>query len=153
MSNHILAEATRKNQLPGSQPICNQFRKGLCRRSFCKFRHLTRQEEEAEIMELIQNNQIKKMICISNPLTESQLMNTPNNGLHRRAIGYDEFEECGIQLPKRRFIAPPEQEILTNGGGELHQVEQNRARPIFKGYFAGNPPPPMLSRVDARYFY
>ncbi|XP_044266760.1 zinc finger CCCH domain-containing protein 10-like isoform X1 [Tribolium madens] len=148
MSNHILAEATRKNQLPGAQPICNQFRKGLCRRSFCKYRHLTREEEDAEIMELIQHNNKKNLICINNPLTESQVMNTPSNGLHRRnPISYDEYEDCGLQLPKRRFIAEPE--ILTNGG-ELHSVEPNRVRAVFKGYFAGNPPPPMLSRVDAR---
>ncbi|XP_068904027.1 zinc finger CCCH domain-containing protein 10-like isoform X1 [Tenebrio molitor] len=149
MSNHILAEATRKNQLPGAQPICNQFRKGLCRRSFCKYRHLTREEEDAEIMELIQNNNNKKnIICINNPLAESQMMNTVSNGMHRRSnIGYDDFEECGIQLPKRRFIAPPEPELIN---GDLHSVEANRIRPLFKGYFTGNPPP-MLSRADARF--
>ncbi|KAJ3653454.1 hypothetical protein Zmor_012704 [Zophobas morio] len=151
MSNHILAEATRKNQLPGAQPICNQFRKGLCRRNYCKYRHLTREEEEAEILELIHNNNKKNMICISapGPLTESQVMNT-SSSLHRRGtIGFDEFEECGIQLPKRRFITPPEPEIITNG--DLHPVDANRMRPqVFKGYFAGNPPPPILSRADAR---
>lgn len=31
MSNQILAEASRKNQLPGIQPVCNMFRKGICR--------------------------------------------------------------------------------------------------------------------------
>lgn len=60
MSNQILAEATRKSQLPGTQPVCNQFRKGMCRRSFCKYRHITKEEEDAEILELIQNNSAGK---------------------------------------------------------------------------------------------
>ncbi|KAK9888423.1 hypothetical protein WA026_000671 [Henosepilachna vigintioctopunctata] len=58
MSNQILAEATRKNQLPGMHPICNQFRKGLCRRNNCKYRHLTKEDEEAGIMGLIHSNNL-----------------------------------------------------------------------------------------------
>lgn len=72
MSNQILAEATRKNQLQGTPPICNQFKKGLCRRTFCKFRHLTKEQEEAEIVELIQNNTQRKHSNLSrNNVNES----------------------------------------------------------------------------------
>lgn len=60
MSHQILAEATRKNQLPGTPPVCNQFKKGLCRRTHCKFRHVTREQEEQEILELIQINNRKQ---------------------------------------------------------------------------------------------
>lgn len=75
MSNQILAEATRKNQLPGTPPICNQFKKGLCRRTFCKFRHLTKEQEEAEILELIQNNtQRKHSNLLRNNVNESHFI-------------------------------------------------------------------------------
>lgn len=77
MSNQILAEATRKNQLPGNIPICNQFKKGLCRRNFCKYRHLTKEQEEAEILELVQNNSQRKNPVImsnNNSFNESQLV-------------------------------------------------------------------------------
>lgn len=147
MSNHILAEAIRKNQLPGSLPICNQFRKGSCRRQFCKYRHITREEEEAEIIEMIQNNNSKKGFCVNNSLNESQLI-TSVNGFPRRTIPFEDYEDCGLPLPKRRFLSAPEAEIISNGG-DLHSVETNRIRPIFKGYFTGNPPHAMLSRVDA----
>lgn len=151
MTNHVLAEATRKNQLPGALPICNQFRKGMCRRTFCKYRHLTREEEDSEIRELIHSNNgnKKNFICVNNPLESQQMMgcmNSTGNALHRRNnINYDEFDNEYEPMPKRRFI---EHEILTSS--ELQSLESGRIRPIFKGYFAGNPPPSMLSRVDAR---
>lgn len=71
MSNQILAEATRKNQLPGMQPVCNLFRKGACRRTFCKYRHITKEDEDAEIMELIQNNNRNKF-SVNNNFNEAQ---------------------------------------------------------------------------------
>lgn len=85
MSNQILAEATRKNQLPGTQPVCNQFRKGMCRRAFCKYRHITKEEEDAEILELIQNNLVNKKRLEPthvNNLHESQIAQhlLPSNG-------------------------------------------------------------------------
>lgn len=84
MSNQILAEATRKNQLPGTQPVCNQFRKGMCRRSVCKYRHITKEEEDAEILELIQNNSANKQRLEQthvNNLHESQIAHLlPSNG-------------------------------------------------------------------------
>lgn len=90
MSNQILAEATRKNQLPGTQPVCNQFRKGTCRRSVCKYRHITKEEEDAEILELIQNNSVNKQRLEQthvNNLHESQITHLlPSNG---NQINYD----------------------------------------------------------------
>lgn len=84
MSNQILAEATRKNQLPGTQPVCNQFRKGMCRRSFCKYRHITKEEEDAEILELIQNNSVNKQRLEQahvNTIRDTQIAHLlPSNG-------------------------------------------------------------------------
>nr|CAI5834111.1 unnamed protein product [Callosobruchus analis] len=57
MSTQILAEATRKNQLPGIPPVCKQFKKGICRRNVCKYRHITKEQEETEIVAMIQNKQ------------------------------------------------------------------------------------------------
>lgn len=78
MSNQILLEATRKNQLPFTPPICNQFKKGICRRTFCKYRHLTKEQEEAQLMELIQNNSQRKHNAVTNNcINESQYASTP----------------------------------------------------------------------------
>lgn len=74
MSNQILAEATRKSQLPGTPPVCNQFKKGICRRAHCKFRHITKEQEEKEIMDLIHNNVQRKK---GNTIQESQLTCPP----------------------------------------------------------------------------
>ncbi|CAH0557447.1 unnamed protein product [Brassicogethes aeneus] len=147
MSNQILAEATRKNQLPGTPPVCNQFKKGQCRRNFCKFRHITKEQEDTEIMELIQNNiQRKSQVVTVNGLSESQL-NVINitSGLQRRnGVSYEEYQDVGLSLPKRRFLSP-------HDDLEINASDQTRLRSIgFKGYFAGTPPPPMLSRADAR---
>lgn len=49
--------------------------------------------------------------------------------------------EVGPPAAKRRFI-PNDIEYIEN--------DCTRRRPLFKGYFAGNPP--MLSGVDARLF-
>ncbi|KAL1514164.1 hypothetical protein ABEB36_003469 [Hypothenemus hampei] len=144
MSNQIFAEATRKNQLPGTQPVCNQFKKGQCRRTHCKFRHVSREQEEQEIMELIQTNIHRKQGSIN--VHESHLNGIGSlNGIHRRnGISYDEYQDSGLPLAKRRFAAA--EEMLNR---EL-QLEADRTRPVFKGYFAGSPPPGVLNRVDTR---
>lgn len=49
-------------------------------------------------------------------------------------------------VAKRRFISTNEPEFLDH---TLQSADPNRLGAIFKGYFAGNPPP-VLSRVDAR---
>lgn len=50
----------------------------------------------------------------------------------------------GLPMAKRRFLSP--QDDL-----EINPMDQNSVRSLgFKGYFAGNPPPPMISRADAR---
>ncbi|ENN79961.1 zinc finger CCCH domain-containing protein 10 isoform X3 [Dendroctonus ponderosae] len=139
MSNRILAEATRKNQLPGAPPICNQFKKGLCRRSLCKFRHVTREQEEQEILGLIQNNIQRKQSNVAAPEVHS--IGVPV--LRRSGASYDEYQDSGLPLAKRRFAAA--EEMLNR---EL-QLEADRNRPVFKGYFAGSPPPGVLGRVDA----
>lgn len=56
MSPQIIVEASKKNQLPGIVPICKEFKKGLCRRNYCKYRHISKEQEEAEILEMINNN-------------------------------------------------------------------------------------------------
>ncbi|KAJ8960660.1 hypothetical protein NQ314_006052 [Rhamnusium bicolor] len=148
MSNQILAEATRKNQLPGTPPICNQFKKGLCRRTFCKYRHLTKEQEDTEIMELIQNNtQRKHPVVLNNNVNESQFvtLGSLNGVLRRNGVSFEDYTDSGLPLVKRRFLSTQEQEVLT-----CDLIEPNGTRPVFKGYFAGNPPSPMLSRVDAR---
>ncbi|CAG9768611.1 unnamed protein product [Ceutorhynchus assimilis] len=144
MSNQILAEATRKNQLPGSAPICNQFKKGVCRRTHCKFRHITKEQEEQEILELVQNNIQRKQGNLNAP--ESNFSGVGSlNGAHRRnGVSYEEYQDSGLPLAKRRFAAA--EEMLNR---EL-QLEADRTRPVFKGYFTGSPPPGVLNRADAR---
>lgn len=143
MSNQILAEATRKNQLPGIQPVCNLFRKGSCRRTFCKYRHITKEEEDTEIMELIQNNNRNKYGA-NNNFNESQFHLTP--GVIRKKH-FDETNDFMQPTIKRRFISN-ESDFIDNLAAE----DPNRLGNVFKGYFAGNPPP-MLSRLDARYYW
>ncbi|XP_050302641.1 zinc finger CCCH domain-containing protein 10-like [Anthonomus grandis grandis] len=125
MSNQILAEATRKNQLPGTPPVCNQFKKGLCRRSHCKFRHLTKEQEEQEILELIQNNMQRRQDPVG------------VTALRRSGVNYDEYQENGPPVVKRRFLTS---DLINNR--EL----ESRSR-VFKGYFAGSPPPGVLNRT------
>ncbi|XP_030754851.1 zinc finger CCCH domain-containing protein 10-like [Sitophilus oryzae] len=141
MSNQILAEATRKSQLPGTPPVCNQFKKGICRRAHCKFRHITKEQEEKEIMDLIHNNVQRKK---GNTIQESQFYSSGGFLSRRNGIDFSEYSESGLPLAKRRFIAA--EEMLNR---EL-QLEADRIRPVFKGYFAGTPPPGVLDRVDAR---
>lgn len=143
MSNQILAEATRKNQLPGVLPVCNLFRKGTCRRTYCKYRHITKEEEDAEIMELIQNNNRNKF-CINNNFNDSQL-HLPGRILRKKQ--FDDTNDFVQQPlpPKRRFISN-EPDFMDNLDGD---DPNNPMRNVFKGYFAGNPPP-MLNRLDAR---
>ncbi|XP_044751156.1 zinc finger CCCH domain-containing protein 10-like [Coccinella septempunctata] len=138
MSIQILAEATRKNQLPGVQPICNQFRKGMCRRSNCKYRHLTKEEEDAEIMELIQSNNQRNVHMQNN--FQSIPVASAGNGLqtiNSLAFVSNDFANYGPSLPKRRLIAE-------------EQLDTSRSEPIFKGYCAGTPPAPILNSADAR---
>lgn len=73
MSPQIIVEASRKNQLPGSLPICKEFKKGLCRRKFCRYRHITKEQEEAEILEMLQNHTRKNQIILTNA-NDSQLL-------------------------------------------------------------------------------
>ncbi|CAG9864371.1 unnamed protein product [Phyllotreta striolata] len=153
MSNQIIAEATRKNQLPGVPPICNQFKKGQCRRTFCKYRHITKEQEEVEIAEFVQNTAQKKPnnpIVFNNNnnnnLAEAQLVTLESLGVFRRnGVSFDDYKEDGLPLIKRRFVTQQEPEIICD-------LMDNSAasRPLFKGYFAGNPPSTMLTRADAR---
>ncbi|KAF2880175.1 hypothetical protein ILUMI_25976 [Ignelater luminosus] len=150
MSNQILAEATRKAQLPGTHPVCNQFRKGMCRRTVCKYRHISKEEEEAEIMDIVQNNSnnrnrfdLPNFIVNNNNNngmegSQSKVLITSNELSRWNGIHLDDAE-VGPPAAKRRFI-PNDIEYIEN--------DCTRRRPLFKGYFAGNPP--MLSGVDAR---
>ncbi|XP_060518009.1 uncharacterized protein LOC132696900 [Cylas formicarius] len=141
MSNQILAEATRKNQLPGVPPVCNQFKMGLCRRANCKFRHVTKALEEAEIMELIQNNVQRKQANNNNNEPSQFVGGAGNrNGFGKRPGTFD--HDLGIPFAKR-LSAGAEIDLIAR---DLY-VETDR--PVFKGYFAGTPPA-VLSRVDAR---
>ncbi|KAG5883042.1 hypothetical protein JTB14_010431 [Gonioctena quinquepunctata] len=149
MSYQILVEATRKNQLPGILPVCNQFKKGQCRRSGCKFRHITKEQEDAEIREMLQNNAHKQPpILVNNNVNEAQLITLAslNGALRRNGVSFDEYAGEGLPFLKRRLLSTQEQEFVPCEVLEANGV----GRPVFKGYFAGNPPSPMLSRVDAR---
>ncbi|XP_018318899.1 zinc finger CCCH domain-containing protein 10 isoform X2 [Agrilus planipennis] len=150
MSNQILIEATRKCQLPGLQPICNQFRKGMCRRAFCKYRHVTKEEEEAEIIEVLQTNNNNKrkfdppvVGLIQTTNNNTTPVGTPFNQakgiLQNGGLQFEKFDDCNPPLQKRRFIPPISIELLDN--------DINRRRPFFKGYVAGNPP--ILTGLDA----
>ncbi|XP_017771070.1 PREDICTED: zinc finger CCCH domain-containing protein 10-like isoform X2 [Nicrophorus vespilloides] len=143
MSNQILAEATRKNQLPGINPICNSFRKGTCRRTYCKYRHISKEEEDSEIMELIKNNSTLKSRSQSNIV----LINEPTNRIYdgtinnRRVYHFEEVDDLSPSLPKRRLIS--------SGLDCQETIQHEIARRQFSGYFAGSPPS-LLSRLDAR---
>nr|XP_022918795.1 zinc finger CCCH domain-containing protein 10-like [Onthophagus taurus] len=145
MSNQILAEASRKSQLPGLLPVCNMFRKGACRRPVCKYRHITKEEEDNEIMELIRNNSNNQIRSTGNNVSghEPQVIRFNPNDFSRNRIIVDDCN-FGPTPPKRRFLS--HQDVLDNGiSTEIHH-----RRIGFRGYFAGNPPPGMLSRIDAR---
>lgn len=138
MSNQILVEASRKNQLPGIQPICNLFKKGVCRRQTCKFRHITKQEEDVEIMELIKSNQNKKRPHSEIQISESHVSFAvePINfveGVTRYIVDDD-----ALFPHKRRFV--------TSNGIDFSPEIQTRN--TFTGYCAGNPP--TMIRLDAR---
>lgn len=138
MSNQMLVEASRKNQLPGIQPICNLFKKGVCRRQTCKFRHITKQEEDVEIMELIKSNQNKKRPHSEIQISESHVSFAvePINfveGVTRYIVDDD-----ALFPHKRRFV--------TSNGIDFSPEIQTRN--TFTGYCAGNPP--TMIRLDAR---
>lgn len=61
----------------------------------------------------------------------------------------ENFNEFGPTLPKRRFLQPPEMDVIENG---VSAIDATRNRTIFKGYYAGSPPA-LLGRVDARYCF
>ncbi|CAH1117999.1 unnamed protein product [Phaedon cochleariae] len=148
MSCQILTEATKKNQMPGALNICNQFRKGQCRRSNCKYRHITKEQEEAEVMELIQNLPQKQVpVVLNSNVNEGQIitLGSLNNVIRRSGVNFEEYQDEGLPLLKRRFITAQEHEILP-----CEIIEPSQARPVFKGYFAGNPPSPIWNRIDAR---
>ncbi|VEN52928.1 unnamed protein product [Callosobruchus maculatus] len=146
MSTQILAEATRKNQLPGVPPVCKQFKKGMCRRNVCKYRHITKEQEETEILAMIQTKQTAE---INDNPAEIQLdslgaFGATNGGIRRNGVDFEEYKDNGLPCPKRRFLPPQEQDVL--------QYEVNQSKPLFKGYYTGSPPSPILNRVDARTF-
>lgn len=60
---------------------------------------------------------------------------------------FDNFNEFGPTLPKRRFLQTTETDVVENGITSLDPI---RNRTVFKGYYAGSPPA-LLGRVDARY--
>lgn len=51
------------------------------RRSFCKYRHITKEEEDAEIVELIQNNNRTRFV-VNNNFNEPTYHFTSPNGNH-----------------------------------------------------------------------
>ncbi|XP_065164154.1 zinc finger CCCH domain-containing protein 10-like [Atheta coriaria] len=142
MSIQVLTEATRKNQLPGIHPICNSFRKGTCRRTHCKYRHISKEEEDAEIMRLIKNNNRNHVVPSTPLVMDAQPTQIYESAtiLGRPVQSLEELDEYGPTAAKRRYIS--------NGldSPELHGLHCNRG---FKGYFPGNPPQ-VLSRLDPR---
>lgn len=95
-------------------------------------------------MEMIQVN-TRNRIAMNNNFQEAHLpgISFPNGIPGQNSLHFDKTVEFGPPLAKRRFLADEQPEFL-NGG-----LTSDRHLPIFKGYFAGNPPP-MLGRVDAR---
>ncbi|XP_023014165.2 uncharacterized protein [Leptinotarsa decemlineata] len=149
MSHQILVEATRKNQLPGRLPICFKFQKGQCRGVGCQFIHMSKEQEAAEICNIVQKHpHSPTTVLLNNNLEETQLIPIENlNGCTRRpGVSFDEYAGEGLPFVKRRLLTTAEQEFVPCEVLETNGV----ARSVFKGYFAGNPPSPMLSRVDAR---
>ncbi|KRT79501.1 hypothetical protein AMK59_6385, partial [Oryctes borbonicus] len=145
MSNQILAEASRKNQLPGIQPVCNMFRKGICRRPVCKYRHITKEEEECEIMELIRNNSNHKTrFLFNNNFQESQLnhFNGVTDISRQIRLNFDDGDY--EPLPKRRFCSGTD---YTENG--ILSPDFHRKKAAYRGYFAANPPP-MTGHLDGR---
>lgn len=64
--------------------------------------------------------------------------------IRRNGVTFEEYAEDGLPALKRRFLDTQDSELLS-----CDILEQNR--PIFRGYFAGNPPSPMVRAVvDAR---
>lgn len=64
--------------------------------------------------------------------------------IRRNGGSFEEYAEDGLPVLKRRFLATQDAELLS-----CDILEQNR--PVFRGYFAGNPPSPMIRAVvDAR---
>ncbi|KAI4465392.1 muscleblind-like protein [Holotrichia oblita] len=146
MSNQILAEASRKNQLPGIQPVCNMFRKGICRRPVCKYRHITKEEEDCEIMELIRNNSNnqRNRFPFNNNFQESHFnhLNGVTDITRQSRLNFDDNDY--EPLPKRRFCSRTD---FTETG--VLPPDFHRKKAAFRGYFAANPPP-MLGHLDAR---
>ncbi|XP_056648962.1 zinc finger CCCH domain-containing protein 10-like [Diorhabda sublineata] len=156
MTPQILSEVTLKNLLPDPPPVCDQFRRGQCRRSNCKYRHITKEQEEAEIVN--GEHQKQRSLLYDNDngnIAEPQLvpLESVRGILRRNGVSYDEYKDDGLPLIKRRYAAMSEQEMISC------DFLESRLGPYFKGYFAGvppqgyfagNPPPHMLARANAR---
>lgn len=124
-------------------------RKNVARRTTCKFRHITKEEEESEMKEIMHTN-ARMGLVPPFPLGPPSLSNG-NSKLFAAAATVNSFfgaradsllEDCsdfGPPLAKRRFMS---------ADLEYMEAEAQKRRAFFKGYFAGNPP--MLSGVDAR---
>lgn len=116
------------------------------RRTSCKFRHITKEDEESEIKEMIQNNSNRMGLLPSLPLPTIGLNGNSKLLAAAATVGYLSradplLDDCdfGPPLAKRRFL-PADLEYIEN--------EAQKRRAFFKGYFAGNPP--MLNGVDAK---
>ncbi|XP_045472349.1 zinc finger CCCH domain-containing protein 10-like [Harmonia axyridis] len=121
MSNRVLVEAARKNQIPGILPVCNEFRKGHCRRNNCKYRHVTREEEEAEILEFIQvNNGKNKPTRIEAPVFYAPGLRKPDIDFESNDV--DDY--CSLFATTR----PVDED------GEVGEYFDKSACPAFKYY-------------------
>ncbi|KAJ8966894.1 hypothetical protein NQ317_003928 [Molorchus minor] len=138
--------------------FCHDYQNNVCPRGHCKFIHCTPEEVEdykrtGEMSNQILAEATKKISYQAHRLFAISLervfveglffisLGTVNGLLRRNGVNFEEYQNSGLPSIKRRFLTTQEQEIL---------VEPDRSRPVFKGYFAGNPPSPILSRVDAR---
>lgn len=121
----------------------------VVRRTTCKFRHITKEEEESEIKDIMHTN-ARMGLVPPFPLGPPTLSNgnsklfaaaaAVNSFLGARADSLiDDCSDFGPPLAKRRFMA---------ADLDYMEAEAQKRRAFFKGYFAGNPP--MLSGVDAR---
>lgn len=74
----------------------------------------------------------------------SYILRNLSGTIRRNGVSFEEYAEDGLPALKRRLLAAQDAELLS-----CDILEQNR--PIFRGYFAGNPPSPMVRAVvDAR---
>ena len=112
------------------------------RRAICKYRHITKEEEEIEIMEFIRNNTIHRNKF--NDVQETCVGHVNVGNVTRLSSCNFEDSEFGPTLAKRRYYG------IHDFGDSGFISELNRKPTPFRGYFAGNAPP-MLGQLDARY--